>query len=464
MIPSRLDAVPSELLEHIAFFVFDPFSHTPFADLHALALCNRSFAQQLRSSRNPLLYARLFRAAFDCDALQRRNGFDDVAPDVIAGELRRRFAAMWRFQREPQENDLWTVLLMLLEDDGRNVALLELHANIKQAASARLDTVTATHALRVLHTNAQEWPAYTREIGLLLWIIWMVSPGDRHLTSGLLAILTPFVLGTHRYSLSNIPWADRNATPTCQTILSYFGTNLRLADPEFVPVAIIMYLLRILGEDLPSMLLSSTSSAWDGDYARMTGEGAGYGVATRVAGVWEGAFIFTEFRDYIALLRGAPPRALLHAHVGQHSQIWVLRAYTARPADALPAGNAIHAHLPAGAMLREMPGGILKVMLGDSTWMYRAAEDSSMTPEDDVLIAGEGHSSWGQFLLRGRVRPVDGLITLLKQYEANRGLWLYRGFVVGGRDGYFVGRWRDVESPVEQHGYEGCFVLGRRRE
>lgn len=48
--------------------------------------------------------------------------------------------------------------------------------------------------------------------------------------------------------------------------------------------------------------------------------------------------------------------------------------------------------------------------------------------------------------------------------QTNRGLWLYRGFVVGGRDGHLVGRWRDVESPVEQEGYEGCFVLGRRRE
>lgn len=34
----------------------------------------------------------------------------------------------------------------------------------------------------------------------------------------------------------------------------------------------------------------------------------------------------------------------------------------------------------------------------------------------DTLITGEGHSSWGAFRLRGRIRPWDGMITLVKDY------------------------------------------------
>jgi len=80
------------------------------------------------------------------------------------------------------------------------------------------------------------------------------------------------------------------------------------------------------------------------------------------------------------------------------------------------------------------------------------------------LIAGEGHSAWGQFALIGRVRSGDGYITLSKEYiDGDRGKWLYRGYFVGDAHGNFTGRWRDTLSPAEVLGYEGCFLMGRRR-
>ncbi|EJD05020.1 uncharacterized protein FOMMEDRAFT_166723 [Fomitiporia mediterranea MF3/22] len=101
----------------------------------------------------------------------------------------------------------------------------------------------------------------------------------------------------------------------------------------------------------------------------------------------------------------------------------------------------------------------------------------------DILIRGEGHSGWGEFRLIGRVRPVDGFITILKEYTGgDRGRWLYRGYLVGGGSeifergvggrgrgeiaeskGYLVGRWRDTLTPAETHGYEGAFAMARRR-
>lgn len=101
----------------------------------------------------------------------------------------------------------------------------------------------------------------------------------------------------------------------------------------------------------------------------------------------------------------------------------------------------------------------------------------------DILITGDGHSAWGQFSLTGRVRPCDGFISISKEYvrpfllhvpaapaharvrqvAGDRGKWLYRGYLVGTKDGNLAGRWRDTLSPAEVHGYEGCFGMSRRR-
>ncbi|KAF8439994.1 hypothetical protein L210DRAFT_3541394 [Boletus edulis BED1] len=41
--------------------------------------------------------------------------------------------------------------------------------------------------------------------------------------------------------------------------------------------------------------------------------------------------------------------------------------------------------------------------------------------------------------------------------------WLYRGYLVGNVNGHISGRWRDTLSPSDLPGYEGCFVMSRRR-
>ena len=96
-------------------------------------------------------------------------------------------------------------------------------------------------------------------------------------------------------------------------------------------------------------------------------------------------------------------------------------------------------------------------------------------------VGAKGHSAWGEFNLIGRVRPRDGLITVSKEYvrlpscsrlclllthfqiEEDRGNWLYRGFLIGEANGNLAGRWRDTVTLPNQHGYEGCFFMGRRQ-
>lgn len=49
------------------------------------------------------------------------------------------------------------------------------------------------------------------------------------------------------------------------------------------------------------------------------------------------------------------------------------------------------------------------------------------------------------------------------QVDGDRGRWLYRGFMVGNAEGNLSGRWRDTLSPSDVLGYEGCFVMSRRK-
>ncbi|KAK4058662.1 hypothetical protein OIO90_000106 [Microbotryomycetes sp. JL221] len=90
-------------------------------------------------------------------------------------------------------------------------------------------------------------------------------------------------------------------------------------------------------------------------------------------------------------------------------------------------------------------------------------EEDCFEDEDgnyEILLTGYGHSAWGQFLLKGRIRPYDGMFSLTKEYTPDsRGRWLYRGYCVGGN---LVGRWRDTHTPIDLSGYEGTFLMTRR--
>jgi len=203
-------------------------------------------------------------------------------------------------------------------------------------------------------------------------------------------------------------------------------------------------------------------------------------------GVWEGLFTYTEFTAYAAMLSGAPPPTLNKSLVARHQQTWRLHEYhLLLPEDVgdvaealahprykpLSPGDPLRAYLPHGLAIEHDPDGISVYEPGRvvSTFYHRCPAPEHVTPEyakrvREILIAGEGHSAWGQFALIGRVRPGDGFMTLSKEYlDGERGKWLYRGYFVGDAYGNFTGRWRDTLSPAEVLGYEGCFFMSRRR-
>ncbi|KAG9086100.1 hypothetical protein FS749_003904 [Ceratobasidium sp. UAMH 11750] len=104
------------------------------------------------------------------------------------------------------------------------------------------------------------------------------------------------------------------------------------------------------------------------------------------------------------------------------------------------------------------------VAMNPSTYQEYGGDGEWVETITDTLITGEGHSNWGQFYLRGRIRHWDGMITLVKDYAGSntqgRGRWLYKGYIVAGAN--WVGRWRDTFTAERLSGYEGVFSVTRR--
>jgi len=219
-----------------------------------------------------------------------------------------------------------------------------------------------------------------------------------------------------------------------------------------------------------------------------------------MAGIWEGRFAYFEFDAYRDMLVGAKPPSIVKVDElfrGTQPQVWRISEYHLRASSATrqqttpteprisdtieppQAGSALNAHFPTRCRLAEVPGGLEFHQEGKDCLFYeKYVPDAPSTadPEEpilDTLITGSGHSAWGPFTIRGRVRNWDGLTTLLKDYSGSddpmdisaahdRGRWLYRGYILsGGRN--WVGRWRDTVTELRYCGYEGAFALHARR-
>lgn len=226
----------------------------------------------------------------------------------------------------------------------------------------------------------------------------------------------------------------------------------------------------------------SSSELWDCDWERCVGpslrsEGLG-GLKWlhrpgALEGAWEGLFNYTEFSAYATILSGGPPQALHDGAIGQNLQVWKLREYNLYSSSGsdpiqspLPPGEAFEAFFPLAAV-EENESHIVftyaskKIIYPRALRKVRGDDGANDKKLLDVVVFGEGHSSWGNFKLRGRMRASDAFITILKEYDGvdDRGRWLYRGYLVGDR---LAGRWRDALTPLRLDGYEGSFELSQR--
>ncbi|CEH19380.1 hypothetical protein CBOM_06708 [Ceraceosorus bombacis] len=233
-------------------------------------------------------------------------------------------------------------------------------------------------------------------------------------------------------------------------------------------------------------------------------------------GAWEGRFCFFDFDSYREMLAGRM-RSLYEGPFGEQPQVWRIREHIVRVGSGVRKIGGEGSVLNAGYLNGEPePDAVPSVPYSEAVATinpsrpahngtsrnnrfnietdsrtgqitnagdyaelakrgFGSLEDAQMYPSfgDDegcppgdseayeILLSGTGHSAWGRFILRGRIRSWDGMMIMTKEYRPDgRGRWLYRGYAVAG--GRLVGRWRDTFTPENMSGYEGCFLLSRR--
>lgn len=126
---SYLEAIPCDILQHIAFLTTTesyPSSAIPH-NILTLLLTSSTLYHALCMNNCPHLYANIFRTRFDVRAASRRFKFQ-ITDSALAGELVLRCKMLRRVRYRnllPSElrQDLWTAFCMIQESDGLN----ELH-------------------------------------------------------------------------------------------------------------------------------------------------------------------------------------------------------------------------------------------------------------------------------------------------------------------------------------------------
>ncbi|KAF8549841.1 hypothetical protein OG21DRAFT_1469523 [Imleria badia] len=416
---------------------------------------------------------------------------------------------------------LWLAYLMMIENDGKNEQQLLDYAEMDAWLTEYwFDDQGASLAPHMI--IQQTWPIEDEKNSIAMWLFWfLLRPGlitrniprFPHMTTimKLTALAANHVCSfspsdrliqsLFKYPICHPSWTEflpGSEAMLPPSVITHFSDIYRLNPPTLAPAAILIFLtlaLRILvppqGNHVGRQSLQSPASFsltmrrsedWDADWYRCINLGQAdrcrefseaYALGS-IEGVWEGVFTYTEFAAYSMLLSGGAPPVLDQCLVAHHRQTWKLREYHLaehqEPAQEmsrpLGTGDPLQAHFPAGSRLQELSDSVeIREPGKDAVHYLRASHTKSDGHKVmDIIIMGEGHSAWGQFNLYGRVRPLDGFISFSKEYvEGDRGRWLYRGYLVGNVNGHISGRWRDTLSPSDVPGYEGCFVMSRRR-
>ncbi|KAI0830278.1 hypothetical protein BC628DRAFT_1313421 [Trametes gibbosa] len=524
---SILATIPQEVLEHVAFFVAtENFLGPPDGVLGLLAVDRRTHSA-LSMSSNPFLWSRIFAFKFDSPSAFQRLSSRLITPQEICEELKLRCALLKRIRRRtdslatsyslsPTHRDalrsiLYTAYLMMLENEGKNDRQLREYAGFDVWLKDFLFHPSGA-SLAASSIKVDLWPPNDERSALALWLFWYMLRPDEYMSDDDTAyreassILKLYALGAHQYPLCIPPWNE--FAPPCRSrgssAIKYFGAPLKMAPPAPAPPAILAYLtlankLSVSWDTIhymkppsstpPSLAPGASSAEWQAEWKRglhladttkpLGATFCGAYIPGSLEGVWEGLFTYTEFTAYAALLSGAPPTVLQRSLVAHHPHLWKVREhhlYTTDDSEApqvrpVAPGNPLRGYLPNGCQYVECSDGVVMSELGREDKVYykswasvQKSGETSPGKLVDVFLTGEGHSAWGQFNLVGRIRPCDGFIMLSKEYvDGDRGHWLYRGFMVGNSEGNISGRWRDTLSPADVLGYEGCFVMNRRR-
>lgn len=181
--------LPFTILENIGLevAVLDPLG--PPSDLVPLLCTCKHIYSWLSFDDDRYLYARIFRAMFDTRAVVRRFGERCSRLSNVAQQLKVYCATLRRIRSgditadpETVKADMWTALLMMLENDGKNEAQLE-WAGLKDfmdrfVRTKLLDNCEQTHG----------WPPESETNALALWLMWFTTDEGECLSLGALGV------------------------------------------------------------------------------------------------------------------------------------------------------------------------------------------------------------------------------------------------------------------------------------
>jgi hypothetical protein len=169
-----LTELPFAVLENITVELALAEPLGPPKHLVALLGTCRAIYDSLAFHVNPHLYARIFRCKFDTRAAVRRLGERCARVQNLADQLKVYCVALRRIRggdiaAESVEDDMWSALFMLLENDGKNEEQLEW---------AGLRGFIDRYVRNLLFVRSEEtsgWPAESRANALALWLMWFTT-------------------------------------------------------------------------------------------------------------------------------------------------------------------------------------------------------------------------------------------------------------------------------------------------
>ncbi|TBU21907.1 hypothetical protein BD311DRAFT_869690 [Dichomitus squalens] len=270
---SPLDVLPSDVLDHIAFYVAVAEPRGPPCPLLPLLTTSSRIHYHLSIANNSHLYARIFRANFDHHAPARRFCEEATYSSALASQLVHYSRALFHIKQADIHsptllNDFYRLFALSIENDGRNARLLQ------WAALPQFLQRYIRHRLWAYRADSNGWPLESPENSFALWLYFFSldqqtlaqqSEQDRH---HFLFLLRPFAFYNFRYPPFLVPdnhvhlplaahptlYHDHSAiTPhgfyplyrspdSLKHSFEHFGRRIAVAEPPIGLVAKLLYI------------------------------------------------------------------------------------------------------------------------------------------------------------------------------------------------------------------------------
>ncbi|KAJ3863174.1 hypothetical protein EV359DRAFT_43646 [Lentinula novae-zelandiae] len=240
---ATLFSLPTEILEHIAFYYVCPRVLGPPVPLTALLLLCKAVSYKLSAARH--LYARVFKYKFSFSAIRRR-GFEPKAGEwswqlrwwceVLKGvrSRRRRLGSepyMDNFDAEEAglQETMYALWIMCLEDDGCNRVQMQL--------AGVYEWVEGYIRVEMYKTLDKGWPLANAGNSCAMWVFWYLSSKARLMDESteqresLIDLILPFLAVPFRYPSSFAP-ANHFRLPLRSSVPSSSSTPFSIPTPH----------------------------------------------------------------------------------------------------------------------------------------------------------------------------------------------------------------------------------------